>query len=391
MRAICLRHAGANAKMTRIIYDEFAKNYLSELLSPIGTVTPSRDVNSEVREIDVYFTPGIATADYLDTLGILGKMARTTALFEAFRNPATISEVRSCTSKLFNAIAEVERRSRREETSLPEAELPMLWILTPTASDRVLNWFKATPDEDNWGKGIYFTGEGWRTAIVVIHQLPVTEATLWLRILGRGKVQERAIAQLSELSTDNPIRAIALELAYQLQSNLRTNQERELEPEDRELIMAIAPLFREQLEAAKLEGREEGIEQGIEIGREEGQRLILANFLRVRFGELDAPLTAFLVTVSALPASEFALLLLQLSALPVNEEGIEQARRLLAENVLKMRFGELGERLNDLVSNLLALSGEELGLLLEQLPELSDESLLARLANENLSETGFGA
>ena len=362
--------------MTRIIYDEFAKNYLSELLSPIGTVTPSRGVNSEVREIDVYFTPGTGTEDYVETLGILGKMARTTALFEAFRNPATISEVRSCTSKLFNVIAEVERRSRREETSLPKAELPILWILTPTASDRVLNGFKAAPDEQNWLKRIYFVGEYWRTAIVALHKLPETEATLWLRILGRGKVQERAISQLSELSVDNPIRAIALELAYQLQSNLRAKKERELQPEDRELIMAIAPLFREQLEAAEQRGREEG--------REEGQRLILANFLRGRFGELDARLTAFLVPVSALPAAEFALLLLQLSALTVDEEGIEQARRLLAENVLKMRFGELGERLTDLVSNLLALSEEELGLLLEQLPELSDESLLARLANENL-------
>ncbi|HAX79570.1 MAG TPA: flagellar assembly protein H, partial [Cyanobacteria bacterium UBA11372] len=203
--------------MTRLIYDQFAKDYLSELLSPIGTVTRSRDVNSEVREIDVYFTPGTASADYVNTLGILGKMATTTALFESFRNPTSISEVRNCAIKLFYAIAEAERRSRREDTSLPEAELPKLWILTPTASDRVLNWFKATPDEENWGKGIYFTGEGWRTAIAVIHQLPVTETTLWLRILGRGRVQERAIAQLSELSTDNPIRAIALELAYQLQ------------------------------------------------------------------------------------------------------------------------------------------------------------------------------
>ena len=62
-----------------------------------------------------------------------------------------------------------------------------------------------------------------------------------------------------------------------LQSNLRTNQQQELEREDRELVMAIAPLFQEQLQAAELRGREEG------------QRLILAKFLRGRFGELDAP------------------------------------------------------------------------------------------------------
>ncbi|GET41751.1 hypothetical protein MiSe_65650 [Microseira wollei NIES-4236] len=94
--------------MTRLIYDEFAKDYLSELLSPIGTVTPSRDVNSEVREIDVYFTPGTATADYVETRGILGKMATTRALFEPFRNPVSVSEVRSCVSKLLIVLSELQ-------------------------------------------------------------------------------------------------------------------------------------------------------------------------------------------------------------------------------------------------------------------------------------------
>ncbi len=41
--------------MTRFIHDRFAKEYLEELLSPMGTVNVGRDVTSEVREIDVYF------------------------------------------------------------------------------------------------------------------------------------------------------------------------------------------------------------------------------------------------------------------------------------------------------------------------------------------------
>ncbi len=391
--------------MTRFIYDQFAKDYLSELLSPLGAVVPSRDVASEVREIDVYFTPSSAASDYVENLGLLGKMATTAALFEPFRNPVTVSEVRSCLSKLLDVTAELERRARRENTRCEEAELPSLWILTPTASETLLNGFNATPDEQNWGKGIYFLGEYLRTAVVVIHQLPETEDTLWLRILGRGRVQERARAhprrfanaQLSALSVDNPVRSVTLELLYQLQSNLAANQEQQLEVEDRELVMAIAPLFQQQLEAAEQRGRQEGriegiqqgIERGIQQGREEGQRSIIENFLRVRFGELDALLAVFLAPVSALPATEFTLLLLQLSALTGDEEGIEQARRLLAEKVLRMRFGQLGdtadaelpERIPDLVTNLLALSPEELALLLQQLPQLSDEELLARLSN----------
>lgn len=174
-----------------------------------------------------------------------------------------------------------------------------------------------------------------------------------------------------------------------LQSNLRTNQQQELEREDRELVMAIAPLFQQKLEAAEQrglqqgiqEGRQEGRQEGIQEGRQEGQRSILESFFLVRFGELDGVLAAFLTRVSALPAAEFTMLFLQLSTLTVDEQGMQQARQLLAENVLRMRFGELGERLTDQVSNLLALSGEELALLLEQLPQLSDEELLARLSD----------
>jgi len=42
--------------MTRFIHDLFAKEFLEELLSPLGTVNIGRDVTSEVREIDVYFS-----------------------------------------------------------------------------------------------------------------------------------------------------------------------------------------------------------------------------------------------------------------------------------------------------------------------------------------------
>jgi hypothetical protein len=38
-----------------------------------------------------------------------------------------------------------------------------------------------------------------RTAIVVIHQLPETSETLWLRLLGRGSVQEQALIELQAL------------------------------------------------------------------------------------------------------------------------------------------------------------------------------------------------
>ena len=373
--------------MTRFIHDRFAKEFLEELLSPIGTVNIGRDVTSEVREIDVYFTPGTAIPEYSETLGLLGKMASTTAIFEPFRNPANASEICSCLGKLLDVRGELERKFRRENTRLDDAQLPRLWILMPTASKALVDSFNAKPDTEHWMQGIYLLGESLRSAIVAIHQLPETPETLWLRILGKGGVQQRAIAQLSALATDDPLRIIALELLYRLQSNLVTDIPQELEPEERELIMAIAPLFREQIQAAQQQAREEGLEQGLEQGlerglergRQEQQRLILENFLRVRFGELSPKMTAFLSPISKLYAAEFTVLLLAISMLTVDESGREQAVKLLAESVLKMSVTNLEEILPQAVTNLLALPIAELTLFVEQLPQLSDAELRERL------------
>ncbi|MBE9259195.1 hypothetical protein IQ228_18085 [Dolichospermum sp. LEGE 00246] len=39
--------------MTRFIHDQFAKQYLTELLTPYGQVETSKDITAEVRQIDV--------------------------------------------------------------------------------------------------------------------------------------------------------------------------------------------------------------------------------------------------------------------------------------------------------------------------------------------------
>ncbi|MEB3339611.1 MAG: hypothetical protein VKJ25_02315, partial [Okeania sp.] len=93
----------------------------------------------------------------------------------------------------------MQREVKRNKTCISMDDYPKLWILTPTASQNILNGFQATLDEENWCSGIYFFGEYFHTAIVVIHQLPKTPETMWLRILGRGKVQSQAIDELEGL------------------------------------------------------------------------------------------------------------------------------------------------------------------------------------------------
>jgi hypothetical protein len=118
--------------------------------------------------------------------------------------------------------------------------------------------------------------ETLRTALVVIHQLPETNETLWLRILGKGGIQSRAIDELEALPTNHPFKARTLELLYNLSRNLELTNSR-LE-EDRTLIMRLAPLYQQDRQLA--------IEQGRQV---EGVSLILRQLTR-RMGAIPANL-----------------------------------------------------------------------------------------------------
>lgn len=368
--------------MTQFPHDQFAKEYLKELLSPLGQVETGFDVISERREFDVWFVPTQANPQHARRLGWLasligvptGSSVTVPTAFEAFRNPVDDSQVCSCIAKLHNTRNRLERQAKR---MLREQELPQLWMLTPTASVALLSEFGF--DGSNVAMpGVYRMPKRNRTGMVVIHQLPEVEETLWLRVLGRGKVQEKAIAQLAALPVNDPLRVNSLELVYALQVQLRVRlQERqeELEPEDRELIMTVGALFREQLDAAE----QQGIEQGIERGRIEERRAVLESFLQVRLGELDSILTLFLTPVATLSAPEFAMLLVRLSMLSIEENTTIQARELLAQTLLRSRFPESDTRLTP---QFLALSEEELRTWLSRWGEVTDEELLGFLEGD---------
>jgi hypothetical protein len=92
-------------------------------------------------------------------------------------------------------------------------------------------------------------------------------------------------------------------LLYNLQQNLQVTQNRDAD--DRELLMRLAPLYQQDRELAIQEGEQRGLQQG--------ERLVVENLLKVRFGELDNDLQAIIAALLALPPEEFTPLHLQLS------------------------------------------------------------------------------
>lgn len=257
--------------MTRFVHDEFAKDYLEELLKPYGQVKSSSKISGEIKEIDVLFTPLVQQTSNLEVLGLLGRFAEFPAILEPFRNAASSDEICDCIQKLLEVKALLRRDAKANKIRLQDSDIPKLWVLTPTASPALLSSFNVN-QKSGWLPGVYFLGDALRTAIVAIHQLPQTPETLWLRILGRGSTQSQAIMELQALPSNHPFQKATLELVYNLRENLRINQN--LESDDRELIMRLEPLYQQDRERAK----------------QEGQQDLIIRQLNRRLGEIDASL-----------------------------------------------------------------------------------------------------
>jgi hypothetical protein len=287
--------------MTRQPHDQFAKQYLAELLTPLGTVEVSREVTDEVRQIDLYFAPARTPPAEPPSLGLLSKLVSSPCLIEPFRNQPSKTEIRICMLKLFSLQSDLQRQARRENRSLPETELPRLWILATSASAALLDSFSAKLEPNNWTQGVYFLADGLKTAVVAINQLPATPETLWLRILGKGATQQQAINELISLPREHPFRSNALELIYSWRISLEGKEN--LDEDERELIMNLSPAY--------VQWREETLLQG--------QRLLLESLFTVRFGSLDEELLAIIQALLELPPEEYAPLILQLSGMSREE------------------------------------------------------------------------
>ncbi|NCS31709.1 MAG: hypothetical protein GPJ18_25725, partial [Microcystis aeruginosa F13-15] len=284
-------------------------------------------------EIDVWFEPASSASRTELPLGLLAKMAATCCLFEPFRNPPSEVEIRSCISKLYAVHGEVLRKAKRTSKTLTEAELPVLWILTPTFSARMIEEVVGIPPsflpeegmKEEWGKGVYFSPSLFKTGIVAIHQLPVNEETLWLRVLGKGGTQKRAVEELVQLPEGNPFQENLLEILANWRKNLELRDN--LSAEEQEDIMNLSPAYLKQREEWKEEGKQEGIQQGIQAGIQEGiqqgslgeRYSLITSLLEGRFGPLDAELSGLVERIAQLPISERTGLLLSLANLSRSE------------------------------------------------------------------------
>jgi hypothetical protein len=233
--------------MSQFPHDKFNKNLLEQRLSPFGDVQTQYSLNPEMTFLDVYFVPQQPIADepYLRLLDRL--IASQAVAFECYRNPVALDKIQNCVVKA------LQLQQRVSPDADPKAELkPRMWIVTPTLATATLKKFGAVAID----KGIYLLESALQTGIVVVHQLPVTPETLLLRLMGRDKVQQTAIAEVAALPADSQYRTSLSDLLVSYTMEL--SRDRPTNPEEQELIMQLSPLYLEKLEIARQEGEAKG-------------------------------------------------------------------------------------------------------------------------------------
>ena len=80
----------------RTCHDEWSKRALALWLKELGDVVLDARIAGESRRGDVLFTERRTRAAYRRKLGTLGELAHGRVLFEPFRNPLTVLELKSC-------------------------------------------------------------------------------------------------------------------------------------------------------------------------------------------------------------------------------------------------------------------------------------------------------
>jgi hypothetical protein len=110
--------------------------------------------------------------------------------------------------------------------------------------------------------------------------------------MGKGKVQQTAMAEIAALPTDHPDRSNALDLLLSYRVELEAKQN--IEPEEQKLIMQLSPLLLERIAASELKGNQE----------------LVLRLLRKKIGSLSVELEAQVKTLSLAQAENLGEMLL---------------------------------------------------------------------------------
>lgn len=238
-------------------FDQLSKSLLRDTLAVGGQIHSEHEVPGATQTIDGWFVPDPARRPALDQRGLLGRLSRSIpALLEPFHDPPDIGEVRACIHKQLALDRHRQREAARAQEKRPP--FPRLWILSAGRPRRVLKAYGFTP-MPGWPLGCWRRSKADALGLIVIRDLPPVRDTLMLRLMGRGAVLRRAVADLGRLPEDAWERQVAMHHLMQFRIVVKDNP---TDDEEREYLMSTQSLYESWVQQTRDEGRKEGLKEG---------------------------------------------------------------------------------------------------------------------------------
>jgi predicted transposase YdaD len=134
---------------------------------------------------------------------------------------------------------------------------------------------------------------------------------LWLRLLGKGQTQQRAIEEVLAFDTEDPRRSSILRLLANWKISIEVT--RQIEAEEAEFLMALSQAYLEWEQATEQRGEQRGRQEGEQQGRQEEALSFVLRLLPRRVGTVPPEIEAQIRTLSLQQLEELGEALLDFS------------------------------------------------------------------------------
>lgn len=175
-----------------------SQRILDSALSGAGIDSVTVDVPEETLHLDFYFEPSVPRNP---APGLLGKIASVPAIFWVLAEPPDEDVLRE---HLLHAIT-FQGVLDREAGRKMKKPIPVTWTIGMDLSKTVVQAY-SMKTKKGWPDAVRFGPSVFDVRAVSVELLPETRETLFLRLLGTGKVLERALAEQGQLDADAPER-----------------------------------------------------------------------------------------------------------------------------------------------------------------------------------------
>ena len=252
----------------RKLLDVYCKHLLQEALDPVDEVELEKPIASpDSQFVDVFCVPrpNRPAPQDVPILGVVWKMSAETCSFEPCSKSPTVNDLRTLGRKQLSLHLQLCKESGNKELPLPKQ-----WVLSPGRPHGGLKGLKATPME-GWPTGFYSSGAFLDMWIVVLSELPLTEETRLLRLLGPKKMQQRVLAEIQGLPKNDLSREWWLEIVGKMVYFFDENRDRRKPSEEQLAMTKLRQEFEQFKESLIRKGEARGEARGKAEGKADGK------------------------------------------------------------------------------------------------------------------------